>query len=125
MSVVLDASALLAVIFEEPGAEVVEDVLEKAIVSAVNYSEVLQKVTSSGGDAERVGVYLKGIGLVIAPFDEGAAASVANLYPTTRPLGLGLADRACLALGSSLNAAIYTADKVWSKLEGTNVKLIR
>ena len=125
MSVVLDASALLAVIFAEPGSEVVEPVLEEAVVSAVNYSEVLQKVASNGGAVGKVGTYLSGLGLVVAPFDEIGAALAADLYPTTQPLGLGLADRACLALGSSLDLTVYTADRAWSRVESVNVKLIR
>lgn len=126
MSIVLDASALLAVAFSEPGSEVVEAVLEGAQVSAVNFSEVLSKVVDRGGDAGQVGLYFKGLGLEVVAFDDGQALAAAELRPMTSSFGLGLADRACLALGQSLGAAVYTADKVWGELElGVEIKLIR
>lgn len=126
MSIVLDASALLAVAFSEPGSEGVEAVLEGAHVSAVNFSEVLSKVVDRGGDAGQVGLYFKGLGLEVIAFDDGQALVAAELRSLTSSLGLGLADRVCLALGQTLGEAVYTADKVWGELElDVDVRLIR
>jgi len=117
MSIVLDASALLAVAFDEPGSEMVEAVLEGAQVSAVNFSEVLSKVVDRGGDAGQVNLYFKGLGLEVVAFDDTQALAAAELKPLTAGYELGLADRACLALGRTLEAAVYTANRVWRDLE--------
>ncbi|GAA3824038.1 type II toxin-antitoxin system VapC family toxin [Cellulomonas soli] len=112
MTVVLDASAVLAFITGEPGADVVEQALTGTTVcSVVNWSEVAQKVRAAGGDWSVASALLASYGL--SPLDatthdaEGAAA----LWQ--RGSGLSLADRFCLALASRLDAVALTADTAW------------
>ena len=124
--VVLDSSAFLAVAHAEPGAEKVQPVLRESVISAVNYCEVIQKLARKGvalADAEEeVQRFVGGI----APFDHELASIAAGLEPSTKPLGLSLADRACLALGIHLGLPILTADQAWAKIDvGAKVELIR
>jgi len=110
-SVVLDASALIAVLRCEPGAGVVRKHLPEAIISAVNYSEILKKTIERGGSAEMAQAFVRNISLRIIPFDEEQAVASAALYPKTKPHGLSFADRACLALGVLKGYPVLTTDK--------------
>lgn len=116
-SVVLDASALLAVLRNEPGKDVVAKRMEGAAVSSVNYSEVLKKSLERGGTLEETRALLYTLRLEIVPFDAALAESAAGLWPATRELGLSLADRCCLALGLYLNRPVLTADRGWKRLK--------
>ena len=102
MSVVHDASSLLAVAFREPGAELARTNLRGSFISSVNWSEVVQKVRQQGGRVEGLTELFGGLGVSVVPFTREAAERAAALYPLTRPLGLSLGDRACLALGLEL-----------------------
>jgi ribonuclease VapC len=125
-SAVLDASALLAVLNCEPGADVVAAVLHDAVISAVNYSEVLKKTIERNGSAEQVAHIIRDLAVAIVPFDERHAAATAALFPETKPFGLSLADRACLALGLQQRATVLTADGKWKLVKlALKVKLIR
>lgn len=123
--VVLDASALMAVIFGEPGEQVVRRLAATA-ASAVNLSEVHARSVERGlSEAEIEAAISK---LVEEPysFSVGDGLLAARLRPLTRHLGLSLADRACLALGQRLGLPVYTADRRWKKLDiGVDVRLIR
>lgn len=99
MSVVHDASSLLAVAFREPGNEVARGALRGSLVSSVNWSEVVQKVKARGRDTSGLAVLFAGLGVTIEPFGVEAAERAASLYGETRAFGLSLGDRACLALG--------------------------
>jgi ribonuclease VapC len=125
--IVLDASALLAVLNREPGADkLTPEILSTATSSTVNLAEVQGKLVSLGlapGDAWEA---------TLSPIREATAFTVeqaevaGNLITKTRPLGLSLGDRACLALGMILRAPVYTADKSWKKLKlGVPIHLIR
>ncbi|MBS0445098.1 MAG: type II toxin-antitoxin system VapC family toxin [Proteobacteria bacterium] len=122
----LDASALLALIRNEPGADVVAAVLSSAVMSAVNYSEVLKKVVERGGDANRIAAFTRKAGITIIPFDEDQAKASADLYPMTKAHGMSFADRACLALGLTRGARILTAERKMAEIGlATAVKVIR
>jgi PIN domain nuclease of toxin-antitoxin system len=124
--VVLDASAILALLNAEPGSRVVEESLAEAAVSTVNLSEVIAKLSERGMPEAAIRVALEGLGLEVHPFDAVAAFSAGRLRPATRALGLSMGDRACLALGLSLAAPVLTADGSWKKLKvGVKVRLIR
>jgi PIN domain nuclease of toxin-antitoxin system len=126
VSVVLDASALLALLNDEPGAEEVETALAESIVSAVNLSEVAAILADIGMPPREVRAILGGFDLPIAPFDDELALLAAELRPATRALGLSLGDRACLALAKSRRLAALTADRAWSRLKlGVAVRVIR
>lgn len=112
MSAVVDASALLAFLSDEPGADVVEEhLVAGARCSAVNWSEVAQKVRAAGRDWDLSATLLRSYGLTVAPADEADAEWAAGRW--RRGEGLSLADRFCLALGHRLGLPVVTADTGW------------
>jgi PIN domain nuclease of toxin-antitoxin system len=111
--VVLDSSAVLAVILEEPGAERVEAYLPGAAVSAVNLGEVVAKLSDLGMPARTVEAVLDGLQIDIRPHDRDDALRAGFLRPATRAAGLSLGDRVCLALAASLGVPAITADGTW------------
>lgn len=126
MSVVLDASALLAWLHGEPGSGAVGNCLEGASISAVNWSEVLQKSRQKGVNVEGMGDDLGQLGLTIEPFTPAQAEMAAELWLKTRQRGLSLGDRACLALAQGRSAEVLTADQAWGQLElPVQIRVIR
>jgi PIN domain nuclease of toxin-antitoxin system len=125
--IVLDASALLAVIHQERGSEkLTADLLAQAVLSTVNLAEVQGKLVSSGWSPDDAWEDATGLVREIVPFTPAHARIVGDLIAETRFLGLSLADRACLALGLDLKASVYTADKTWKNLKtGPTVHVIR
>jgi ribonuclease VapC len=116
--IVLDASALLAVLNQESGSEqLTAELLSEAAASTVNLAEVHSKLVVRGGSPEDS--WETAIGLIREPvaFTAEQAKLAGDLVSQTQPFGLSLGDRACLALGISLNAPIYTADRSWKKLK--------
>ncbi len=127
---VLDASALLAWLREEPGAENVERVLDGSVISSVNLSEVLQKSLAAGltaAEASPLPEDLGTLGLSVAAFGTREAQVAASLWSVTRSLDISMADRACLATAVCLEAPAMTADRDWKRVEweGLSVDLIR
>lgn len=129
---VLDASAFLAYLQGEPGAELVADALVQGVaISAVNWAEVLSKLAERGQNPDTVATHLVEQGLLnkailVHPLDEALARAIAKLYLPTRSFGLSLGDRACLALALNLNLPALTADRAWKSLSlGVNVHCIR
>jgi ribonuclease VapC len=121
---VIDASALLALLQDEPGAEDVR--LADALMSSVNLSEVLHKTLEKGASTEGLRVELSLLGLDVVPFDAQHAETTAQLRARTRHLGLSLADRACLALAMERGGTAVTADRTWASLrDGVRVRVIR
>ncbi|GAB3505366.1 type II toxin-antitoxin system VapC family toxin [Amycolatopsis cihanbeyliensis] len=128
MTAVLDASAMLALLRTEPGHEQVAQLLPGSVISAINYSEVVQKLTQLGSTtAEDDTAALVALGATVAPFDTTAAINAARLWPATRAAGLSLADRACLGLAADLAGGLaVTADRAWARLDlAVPVRLIR
>lgn len=113
---VLDASALLASAFGEPGGDMVRGLISGAIISAANWSEFFQKVQQRGVATQGMRAELEAAGLRIVPVSALHAESAAELWPMCCPLGLSLADRLCLALALAQPSTVYTADRVWSQL---------
>lgn len=123
---VLDATALLALLQEEPGAESVAEAIPQSAVSAINLAEVVGKLVDSGMPEEAVRTALSSLGIEVIPFDEDMAYRTGLLRPLTNPYGLSLGDRACLALGQRLGRPVLTADRVWASLKiGVKVRVIR
>ena len=116
-SCVLDASALLALLHDEPGAEAVEPLLDEAVISSVNWSEVAQKSLGRGVELAGLRGDLEALGLRIVPFVVEDAEAAAVLRAHTVNLGLSLADRACLALAGRLGVPALTTDRTWAQLE--------
>jgi PIN domain nuclease of toxin-antitoxin system len=126
MSVVLDASAVLAVLNKERGADQVVDTLADAVLLTVNYAEVVSKLVEQGLASGLACALVEGIGATVVDYDKTLAARTGELRAATRERGLSLADRACLALAERERAAAVTADKNWAGLElGIDVRLIR
>jgi len=123
---VLDASAILALLRREPGADRVWPVLPVAVISAVNVAEAASVLTKAGfaiGDARSA---LADLPMRIIDFDASQAFEVARLRPLTAIKGLSLADRACLALASLRGSPVLTADRAWAALDvGVEVRAIR
>jgi PIN domain nuclease of toxin-antitoxin system len=117
---VLDASALLAYLGNETGADVVSDAIAGgASISTVNLAEALSTLATRGRDPADVVSELTGRGLLdgavtVEPFTSADATEAARLRPLTRSAGLSLADRACLAVARRLSAGVLTADQAWS-----------
>ena len=124
--VVLDASALLAWLFDEPGTEAVDPLLPAATLSTVNLAEVWQKLDQHGVDAERALRRVRLLGVRIEPFSDEDAALAARLWRGGRRVGLSLGDRCCLALAGRLGTTALTADRSWADLGlPVDVRIIR
>ena len=114
-SVVLDASALLALVFDEPGAEEVARHLPGSCMSAVNFAEVVSRAVERRMTLEEISAGLPRLPFEVVAFDAEAAYLTASLRPQTRSLGLSLGDRACLALGMKLGIPVVTGDRRWAE----------
>jgi ribonuclease VapC len=124
--IILDSSALLAVLLGEKGADLVIPVMRESILSSVNLSETLERGVAQGHAGHKLIVQIERFGVEIRPFDRDQAVIAADLRPLTRSRGLSLGDRACLALARSLDAPVLTADQVWAELDiGIDIRLIR
>jgi PIN domain nuclease of toxin-antitoxin system len=118
----MDASALLAYLFNEQGAAVVREHLRRngARCSAANWSELAQKVRQNGRNWQLAKTLL-GARVTVEPVSQ-ADAEDAGLIWEARP-DLSLGDRLCLALAARLKLPTLTADRAWDSLDG--VELIR
>lgn len=116
MTVILDASALLAFLQNEPGCDQVEAALPEAVISSVNWAEVVQKSIAAGVNVDGLREDLEALGLRIFPFTAEEAEIAAQLWQQTRQVGLSLGDRACLSVGIRLEAVVLTADQIWTTL---------
>jgi PIN domain nuclease of toxin-antitoxin system len=124
--VVLDASAVLAVINAEPGAERVIELLDGALVSSVNHAEVMTKLAEQGIGRDLARATVLKIGVQVVEYGIDLADRTGELRPQTRYLGLSLADRACLALAERERLPVLTADHSWKSLMlGIDIRLIR
>jgi PIN domain nuclease of toxin-antitoxin system len=125
-SFVLDASAVLALLNEEPGKDRVAQAMGDCLISAVNYSEVIGKLIDAGVPNDDARQTFDLLDVEIVDFDEDLGFQAASIMPATRRLGLSLGDRCCLALGRARKATILTSDRSWAKLKiGVKVEVIR
>jgi ribonuclease VapC len=125
-TVVLDASAILAVLRNERGRDIVQPLMTRARVSSVNLIEILTRLVDLGAPPRIAYTDVSGLGLTIEPVDADLAFEAANLRPLTRAFGLSLGDRACLALARRLQVPVYTADRLWAELNlGIKIVVIR
>jgi ribonuclease VapC len=125
--IVLDASAVLALLNNEPGGDkLTPELLSHAASSTVNLAEVQTKLVSEGGDPDEAWEDSLSPISEAVPFTAEHAKIAGSLVAQTRNLGLSLGDRACLALGLALKAPVYTADKSWRRLKlGVRIHVIR
>lgn len=126
-SIVLDASALLAILNREPGADkLTPQLLNIATSSTVHLAEVQSKLVNRGMRPQEAWEATISPIREATPFTPEHAMTAGNLIAETRALGLSLGDRACLALGLALSAPVYTADKSWKSLKlGLRIHVIR
>ena len=121
--VVLDASALLALIKGETGGEVIENLLGNIVMSSVNISEVASILLDSSMSLEECKEVIEPFVDSIVSFDSELSFVTANLKKLTKHKGLSLGDRACIGLGMFLGLPVYTADKVWAELTLPNLEI--
>lgn len=127
---VLDASAILAVVFDEAGADAVLALAQRGpLLSAVNWTEVLAKLVDHGLQVDEAIPRLADSGLLdavhLVEFDTAQARATAELRQRTRSLGLSLGDRACLALALLRQASAVTTDRAWLRVPGVAVTCVR
>ena len=122
----LDSSAILAVLFDEPGTDTVFPVLKGGLLSTVNLAESHSRLVSLGAYAPQSWNRILSLQCQVCPLTEDQARIAAELVSVTRPFGLSLGDRACLALAIEHNARVYTADRNWKNLSlGIEIEVIR
>ena len=123
---VLDASALLALLNMEPGADIVDGLVPDAAISSVSWCEAYGKLRARGVDALPLTRSMAETGIAVLGFDEPDARRAGELLAPTRSAGLSLADRACLALAARLDVPAVTADLAWLDLDvGVEIVCIR
>jgi ribonuclease VapC len=120
----LDASAVLAWLQKEPGADQVDAVIERSSIGAANWSEVLQKAWQHGRDGDEVAALLVALGLEVETVTPEIATEAARMW--SQCPDLSLADRLCLAAGKMRGATVWTADRAWvDRSYGVVVRLLR
>lgn len=115
-SAVLDASALLAFLRREPGAESVASLLADSVISSINLAETYSKLVQYGDHLESAAYQVERLQIPVIEFDKGQAMLTASVHQSTRGHGLSLADCACLSLGMIRRSIVVTADRKWAEL---------
>jgi PIN domain nuclease of toxin-antitoxin system len=124
--VVVDASAILAVLLDEPRAELIESRLPGSLMSVVNLAEVLSHLDRREHDPVRARTALRRLAIHPIAADEPLAFRAAHLHSHTRSHGLSLADCFCLALAQERKAEVLTADRAWKGVHlGVPITLVR
>jgi ribonuclease VapC len=124
--IVLDSSALLAMLFFEPGYERVAQLVPHSCMSTVNLAEVLGRLARDGRPLDEAIDHIDQMGIVWIDFDRKLAIGAAALLLPTTPWGLSLGDRACLALARLHDLPAVTADRAWAQLDlGIRVEIVR
>lgn len=124
--IVIDASALLALLNAEPGADIVTEALPDGVISAVNLSEVIAKLYDAGMPEKAIRQALLPLGLEVVPFDDEQAYQAGLLRSMTKDKDISLGDRACLSLAKMLGSTALTADKAWGDISlGIAIRVIR
>jgi PIN domain nuclease of toxin-antitoxin system len=127
--VVFDSSAILALLFGEPGGHKIVSLLYDALLSTVNLAEIHTRLLQEGQRPAEAWGRILDLKCTVIPFAQDQARIAAELIPITRPHGLSLGDRACLALAIERKAKVYTTDRAWANLAnlslGIEIEVIR
>ena len=117
---VFDASAVLAALFDEAGADRAIELWSgsDSLLSSANYAEVVTKLSDRGMSPSQAKTVMEAVPLRLVPLDESTAFKAAFLREGTKSLGLSLGDRVCLALGLAMEAQVVTADRAWQQIRG-------
>ncbi|MBA3812825.1 MAG: type II toxin-antitoxin system VapC family toxin [Caulobacteraceae bacterium] len=122
---VLDSSALLALLLDEPGAKEVMAALPGALLSSVNLAEVVAKLCERGMPVDEARAAIEATGAELVDFTADHACLSGDLRGATKSAGLSLGDRACLALARTRNLPAMTSDSAWAHVAGFDVVVIR
>jgi len=125
LSHVLDSSAVLAWLQQEPESTRVQALLDGGVVVAANWAEILQKARQHGADQQEVGLLLRSLGLEVTEITREDGETAAEIWDRSVPVSLG--DRLCLAVAIRLQLPVVTTDRLWAKasIEGVEVELLR
>lgn len=123
-SIVFDASAILALLRDEPGADVVAQHIGDGLISAVNFQEVVKGLLRREVPIDAALAMLDALHLDVRPHGRDDAVAAANLYPATKAFGSGLGDRTCMALAIAEGLPVLTADQEWAKIKLPGLKLM-
>ncbi len=123
-SVVFDASAVLALLRNEPGADVVAQYIGDGLISAVNFQEVLKGLLRRGVPMDAALAMLDALHLDIRAHGRDDAIGAAELITPTQQFGSGLGDRTCMALAIAEGLPVLTADQEWAKIEVPGLKVL-
>lgn len=122
--IIFDASALLVLLNQETGCEIVEKHLPHAIMSTVNIAEVITVLIDLGIPHKTAREMVIEIIKEIVPFELQHAFTSASMKKMTKPYGLSFGDRACLTLAKLKNLPVLTADKIWAKIDRNEITVI-
>jgi PIN domain nuclease of toxin-antitoxin system len=121
---VLDSSAVLAVIFREPGADVVKPWIDRSVMSSINVAEVMRRLARAGMDPQGIASSWAILNARSVAFDTGDALQLAAVFPDCAELSFG--GCACIALAKKLGVPAITADRVWGTTRsGVPIRQIR
>jgi len=121
--VLLDTSALLALLKKEPGHEIVSNIIAISAISSVNLSELITVLSRAGVSENDIDEIITDLLPEIIPFCGDISIKTGKISKLTQGYGLSLGDRACLATAIQLGLPVYTADKIWAELDLPNVKI--
>jgi PIN domain nuclease of toxin-antitoxin system len=128
LSVILDASAVLASLFGEAGADEVDADIHRSMISTINLAEVAQRLARNGRGDDEVSEIVTQLPCSVVPLASSTAIMAGLMQKATRFAGLSIGDRACLSLARELNLPVLTADREWLRVAevlGVKVRLIR
>jgi PIN domain nuclease of toxin-antitoxin system len=120
----MDSTALIAVVYQEPGYERVVEILDKSAISAVNLAEIINKLVLRGSPAEAVRHALLKLELTVEDWTDDLAYRSAEFTPFTKSHGLSLGGRACLTLAKHLHATAVTSDRTWRRTPSLGVPIM-
>ena len=123
-SIVFDASAILALLRDEPGANIVARYIGDGLISAVNLQEVIKSLLRREVPIDAALAMLDALHLDVRPHGRDDAVAAARLYPATKEFGSGLGDRTCMALAIAEGLPVLTADREWARIEIPGLKLL-
>jgi ribonuclease VapC len=124
--IVVDASALMALLLGEPGSDAVAERISESAISAVNLAEVLARMSREQISPRTLIAKLAALGLTVVDFDQAQAVFAGEIREHARAQGVGLADCCCMALALHQAWPVLTADRTWTKLGfDIDVHLIR
>ena len=115
-TIVLDASALIAMLKKEPGGDKVAQVIGDTKITAINYAEVISHFCHAGMPVAEVDAMLSPLPMVVVSADEKLARLAGHLRTLTSSAGLSLGDRFCLALAQLEKLPAWTSDQNWQTI---------